>query len=116
LHNMAIDPQSHAVNGVFDYEGAAWADRHHDFQYLVFDFEGFELLDAALSVYRTRVDRPIHRERVLLYNAGCALSFLASRVGTRPEEHWCGRTLAEDLRWSRMAMARLAFSSSPALR
>ena len=30
LHNLALD-QDDAVNGVFDYDGAAWADRYHDF-------------------------------------------------------------------------------------
>ena len=35
LHNLALD-QADAVNGVFDYDGAAWADRHHDFRYLLF--------------------------------------------------------------------------------
>jgi aminoglycoside phosphotransferase (APT) family kinase protein len=108
LHNMAIDPRSFVVNGLFDYEGAAWADRHHDFRYLVFDFDGYELLDGALASYRTLVDRPIQRERVLLYNAACALTYLAYRKGTPPEQRSCGRTLAEDLRWSRMAIARLA--------
>jgi len=28
LHNLALDPETDAVNGVFDYDGAAWADRH----------------------------------------------------------------------------------------
>ena len=46
------------------------------------------------------------RERVLLYNAACALTFLAARVDTRPEERPCGRTLVEDLRWARIAVAR----------
>jgi aminoglycoside phosphotransferase (APT) family kinase protein len=112
LHNMAIDPQSHAVHGLFDYEGAAWADRHHDFQYLVFDFQGFELLDAAVDAYRTHGGPSIQRERVLLYNAACAVTFLAYRAGTRPGERSCGRTLAEDLRWTTMALGRLGQSTS----
>ncbi len=51
LHNLAVDPRTEEVCGVFDYEGAAWADRHHDFRYLVFDFDGNDVLEAALSVY-----------------------------------------------------------------
>jgi aminoglycoside phosphotransferase (APT) family kinase protein len=35
LHNVAVDPETKEVRGVFDYDGAAWADRHHDFRYLV---------------------------------------------------------------------------------
>ena len=32
FHNLGIDPESYAVHGLFDYEGAAWAGRHHDFR------------------------------------------------------------------------------------
>src|SRR6185503_9316415 len=37
FHNLGIDDDTHAVHGLFDYDDAAWADRHHDFRYLVFD-------------------------------------------------------------------------------
>jgi aminoglycoside phosphotransferase len=106
LHNIGIDLAAGAVHGVFDYEGAAWADRHHDFRYLVLDTDRDELFDAAAAVYERATQRPIERERVLLYNAACAVTFLADRAGTRPEERPCGRTLVEDLRWSRYAIAR----------
>jgi Ser/Thr protein kinase RdoA (MazF antagonist) len=33
LHNLAFDPCTDMVNGVFDYDSAAWTDRHHDFRY-----------------------------------------------------------------------------------
>ena len=94
------------MRGIFDYEGAAWADRHHDFRYLVFDFDRYELLDAARAVYEPAVGRAIRRERALLYNAACAVTFLAYRAGHAPGERWCGRTLAEDLEWSTGAIAR----------
>jgi aminoglycoside phosphotransferase (APT) family kinase protein len=106
FHNLGIDPASRDVYGLFDYDGAAWADRHHDFRYLVFDLDRDELLDAALSVYEPVVGHEIQRERVRLYNAACAITFLAYRVGTGPEERSCGRTLEEDLRWSRHAIVR----------
>jgi Ser/Thr protein kinase RdoA (MazF antagonist) len=51
LHNVAVDDVTDAVNGIFDYDSAVWADRHHDFRYLVFDFGEDNLLEAALSVY-----------------------------------------------------------------
>jgi hypothetical protein len=35
------------VHGLFDYEGAAWADRHHDFRYLAFDLDRDELLGGC---------------------------------------------------------------------
>jgi hypothetical protein len=106
FHNLAIDGETRAARGIFDYEGAAWADRHHDFRYLVFDFDGSELLDAAISTYQEVIARPIRRERVHLYNAACAISFLAYRAGTRAADCWCGRTLVEDLQWTRHAMDR----------
>ncbi len=108
FHNMAIDPASLKVCGLFDYEGAAWADRHHDFRYLIFDLAKlgrFEVLDAAISVYEAALNRRIERRRIFLYNAACAITFLADRAGTGPEERPCGRTLAEDLRWSKCAIA-----------
>jgi len=52
------------------------------------------------------VGRPIQRSRVVMYNAACAVSFLALRVDTPAEERSCGRTLAEDLAWSREAIER----------
>lgn len=107
FHNLAIDPESHTVNGIFDYEGAVWADRHHDFRYLVFAFDRYELFEAASAVYESEVGRPIRRDRVLLYNAACALTFLAFRAGTEPQDRWCGRTLAEDLQWSKHAVAKV---------
>lgn len=110
LHNLAIDSASYAVQGIFDYDGAAWADRHHDFRYLVFDFDRYDLLEAAQSVYEGVVGQRIQRNRVLLYNAACAVTYLAYRAGTKPEERSCGRTLAEDLLWSKHAISRVLTS------
>lgn len=107
LHNLAMDPTTHALAGVFDYDGAAWADRHHDFRYLVLDLDRDEMFDAARAAYEPVAGHTIDRDRVLLYNAACALTFLAYRAGTRAEERSCGRTLREDLRWSRHAIARV---------
>jgi aminoglycoside phosphotransferase len=108
FHNLAIDAESCTVQGMFDYDGAAWADRHHDFRYLVFHLGRYDMLEAACAVYEPVVGRPIRRDRVLLYNAACAVTFLAFRAGHAPEERWCGRTLAEDLQWSREASAKAA--------
>jgi hypothetical protein len=108
LHNLALDPESDAVNGIFDYDSAAWADRHHDFRYLLFDVGREDMLEAALEIYEPEVGRTIDRDRIRLYNAACAVSYLAFRVGTTPDQKSCGRTLAEDLRWVRTALAKLA--------
>lgn len=106
LHNLGIDPQTFVLLGIYDYEGAAWAERHHDFQYLVFSHDRYEVLDAASSVYEEKTGQRVRRDRVFLYNAACAISFLAFRRGVAPEVRWCGRTLAEDVEWSRDAIGK----------
>jgi hypothetical protein len=105
---LALDPQTDAVNGGFDYDGAAWADRHHDFRYLLFDVGREDMLDAALAVYEPAIGCRLDRGRIRLYNAACAIGFLAYRADVPPEGKSCGRTLFEDLRWVRAALARLS--------
>src|SRR4029079_16680359 len=95
-HNLAVDPSSFMLRGVFDYGAAAWADRHHDFRYFVFDFDDFTMLNAAIASYRAAGGPAIDRERVLLYTAACAISYLAFREDAGPDERPAGRTLAED--------------------
>lgn len=107
LHNLAFDPMSDTVNGIFDYDSAAWADRHHDFRYLLFDVDREDMLDSALEVYESATGRQISRDRVRLYNAACAISYLAFRMGTAPDQKSCGRTLAEDLQWVRTALSKV---------
>ena len=107
LHNLAFDPDTLTVQGIFDYDGAAWADRHHDFRYLVFDFDRSEVLESALAIYEPAIGVRLSRQRIYLYNAVCAFSFLAYRLGTPEDEKSCGQTLAQDLRWSRWAIAQL---------
>ena len=111
LHNLALDPKTNVVNGIFDYDSAAWADRHHDFRYLLFDVEREDMLGSALDVYEPLVGRSIDRGRVRLYNAACAISYLAFRLGTPPQAKSCGRTLAEDLRWVRTALTKCEMPS-----
>ena len=106
LHNVAVTPGSLDVLGLFDYDGAACADRHHDFRYLVLELDDGDPFDAAVAAYEPATGRTIRRDRVLLYNAACAISYLAFRAGHGPDEPWCGRTLAQDLQWSRRAIER----------
>jgi hypothetical protein len=107
LHNLALDPATDRVNGIFDYDSAAWADRHHDFRYLLFDEDREDMLDSALEVYEPAMARQISRDRVRHYNAACAINYLAFRIGTPPDQRSCGRTLAEDLRWVHMALSKV---------
>ena len=104
LHNVAVNPQMAEVQGVFDYDGAAWADRHHDFRHLVFDTKGDDMLEAALEVYEPAVGLQLDRVRIRLLNAACAIGLLAFRCGTPPEARSCGRILAENLGWVRCAL------------
>ncbi len=104
LHNIAVDLQTAEVQGVFDYDGAAWADRHHDFCYLLFDREEDDMLEAALEAYEPALGIQLDRARIRLLNAACAVSFLAFRCGAPPEARPCGRTLVEDLNWVRHAL------------
>ena len=106
FHNLGMDGDPLTVRGVFDYDGAALADHQLDFRYLLFDMEGTELFDEARVVYEERTGRRVQLERVQLENAACALSFLAYRDGVPPEAGSCGRTLAQDLEWSRAALQR----------
>jgi hypothetical protein len=107
LHNIAVDAETDDVRGVFDYDSASWADRHHDFRYLIFNHERDDALDAALELYEPAIGRALCRDRIRLYNAACAISFLAFRAGAPAAQRSCGRTLAEDLSWVRGALARL---------
>lgn len=107
LHNVAVDPRTLALRGVFDWEEACWADRHLDFRYMVDAADPQPLLDAAVAVYQAATGRALSRERILLHNAALAASYLASRAGVAPGVRWCGRTLDEDLAWTRLAIARV---------
>jgi hypothetical protein len=110
LHNIAVDPVTAEVAGVFDYDGAAWADRHYDFRYLIFHSTHVETLEAALAVYEPAIKRRLDRNRIRLYNAACAIGYLANRCGVPAHQESCGRTLAEDLSWVHGALAQLPAS------
>jgi len=104
VHNIAVDPATGDLQGVFDYDGAAWDDRHHDFRYFVFDHDREDLLEAAIAAYEPGTGRRIDRRRVRLYNAISAICYLAHRRGVAADVRHCGRTLAEDLAWVRKAV------------
>ncbi len=107
LHNLVLDPTTEGLAGIFDYDGAALGDRHHDFKYLVLDQGAQGLLEAAISAYEPLTGADIDRRRVWLYNTACGIGFLAFRDGHAADEAWCGRTLAEDLAWVENGLARL---------
>jgi aminoglycoside phosphotransferase (APT) family kinase protein len=106
FHNLVFDDTRKAIVGAFDYDDAALTDRHYDFRYLLLDIENDALLDAAVTAYVAAGGRPIDRRRVALFNAASAIGFLAFRAGFGPDEKPAGRTLAEDLAWTRLALDR----------
>jgi aminoglycoside phosphotransferase (APT) family kinase protein len=108
LHNVAFVPDTDDVAGVFDYDGAAWADRHQDFRYLLFPGSADEsMMDGALEIYEPLLGMRLDRDRIRLGNAACAIGFLGYRCGTSPDAISCGRTLAEDLHWVTNALQGL---------
>ena len=107
LHNATVDLVTFEILGVFDWESACWTDPHLDFRYFLFEPGRFDTLDAALAAYEQATGRAMSRDRVLLHNAAAAIGFLAFRDGVPAEEVWCGRTLAEDLQWTRSAIAQV---------
>lgn len=106
LHNLALAPDG-SVAGIFDYDDAALADRHADFRYLMFDTTDDALLQSAIAAYRQAGGPAIDLPRVALFNAAAAIGFLADRRGHAPDARPAGRTLDEDLRWTRLALDRL---------
>lgn len=108
LHNIVFDEALTQPLGIIDFESAAYVDRHFDFRYLVLDFPDAGLLDTAMSIYEALTGIRLDRRRIVLYNAACACCYLAFRDGVAPETRWCGRTLQEDLAWTREALANLA--------
>jgi hypothetical protein len=81
LH-LATDATAREVRGVFDYVGAARADRHHDFRYLVFDFGDDELFDAARATYERLAGHPTR-----------------NRAAGRSPKTCCGRGTPSPMRW-----------------
>lgn len=107
LHNLAIDPTSLRLRGIFDFAEAALADRHWDLRHLLWSGPAEATFTAAVDAYEGAGGPPIERARVELYQAATAAGYLAYRDGVEPGRVWCGRTLAEDLAWTRQALAAI---------
>lgn len=107
LHNIVLEAGTDRLAGIFDYGGAALADRHQDFRYLLFDMDSEAMLEGAIAAYEPAAGVRLDRGRIRLFNAGCAIGFLAYRKGHAAEEPWCGRTLAEDLAWVDLALRKV---------
>src|SRR5262249_31314687 len=102
-HNFAFDPESHRLCGLFDFDGVALADRHLDLKYL--PSYGEAIMAKTLAVYRQQTAVEISIERIRLYHAAAAMSFLAWRVD-EPQAHdnRSGRTFEQAVAWVREAV------------
>jgi aminoglycoside phosphotransferase (APT) family kinase protein len=108
--NLAVDPATGDLNGVFDYGDAFLGDRCHDFKYMQFYRPREQvMLEAAIAAYESETGLRLDRQRIRFFNAMEAIGFLGHRFGHAPEEDWCGRTLAEDLDWTNTALAAAGF-------
>jgi hypothetical protein len=106
LHNIAVGENDLPL-GLYDYDGAAFGDRHEDLKYLILHPGGAAMLEGALASYEPLTGVAIDLDRVRLLHAASAIGFLAHRSGHPPDEPWCGRTLAEDLAWTDGALLAL---------
>jgi hypothetical protein len=104
LHNVALDPVSYRLSGIFDYDDAAFGDRHQDFAYMIFCTMEEPMLDGAIVAYERATGVRIDPARVRLLNSVAAIGFLAFRNGHSADEAWCGRTLAGDIAWTSAAL------------
>jgi hypothetical protein len=112
LHNLGLDRETWAIHGIFDFDGAAIDDRHWDFRHLCWAPDDLATLARAMDAYAGATGANLDRDRILLYNAATAFTYLAYRRGVDPDVRWCGRTLAEDLEWTRWALDNLERSAT----
>lgn len=87
--NMAVDPETGALNGLFDLDDAGLADRHVDFMY--FHSFGDAFTQRALAVY-VAAGRSASWEQVAIYHAVAAFAALADTRG-KGEDHLLQRRL-----------------------
>ncbi len=108
LQNVAFSDELD-VNGIYDFYTAAARDPEWDLRYLVYGptKRHYALMDHGIDTYAELGDYQPSRERVLLYNAVSAIAYLAYRKGIDADVLWCGRTLAGDLAWTRLALSKL---------
>jgi aminoglycoside phosphotransferase (APT) family kinase protein len=88
--NMAVDPDSGALKGLFDLDDAGLADRHVDFMY--FHSFGDAFARRALASYAANSGQSASWEQVAIYHAVAAFAALADIRG-KGENHLLQRRL-----------------------
>jgi aminoglycoside phosphotransferase (APT) family kinase protein len=73
--NLAVDCETGALNGIFDFDDARIGDRHIDLMYIHSFGELFT--ERLFAIYAERSNRPISRQRTALYHAMAAFAALA---------------------------------------
>lgn len=88
--NMAVDPDTGALKGLFDLDDAGLADRHVDFMY----FHSFSdtFTRRALAAYTAEGGKPIRWKQVAVYHAVAAFEALADIRG-KGDDHLLQRRL-----------------------
>jgi aminoglycoside phosphotransferase (APT) family kinase protein len=101
FHNIAYDPKTYRITGLFDFYDASYAEPEVDLRYLVTnsDKASIELLNLLIERYNQKASFVVTFKRVMFYNALSAIAFLANRDGVSSETVWCGRTFDEDVAW-----------------
>jgi hypothetical protein len=69
-HNLAFDPVTRRVTGLYDFEGFALRDRHHDSKYL--PSYGPAVMARVLDEYRRRTGVTLRVERIRLWHLATA--------------------------------------------
>ena len=82
--NMAVDPDTGALRGLFDFDDAGLADRHLDFMY--FHSFGDAFTRRALAAYAAEGGQSASWERVAIFHAVAAFAALADIRG-KGEQH-----------------------------
>lgn len=82
--NMAVDPETGTLNGLFDLDDAGLADRHVDFMY--FHSFGDAFTRRALASYAAAGGQSASWEQVAIYHAVAAFGALADIRG-KGEDH-----------------------------
>ena len=86
--NMAVDPETGTLLGLFDFDDSGLADRHVDFMY--FHSFGDDFACRALAAYTATSGRDASWERIATYHAVAAFAALADIRG-KGEDHMLQR-------------------------
>jgi aminoglycoside phosphotransferase len=101
--NVAFAPETSEVLGIYDFEDIACVDRHWDFKYVHAYPALFQ--HALLEAYQRCTGIAPDVQRITLYHALAALSFLAWRVDDpKTHDRLSGRDKAGAYRWVRQAV------------